>query len=308
MTRNLILTEYVNCDLCGGENTRLLYKMPDIRFWVTDQEFCVVACINCGHQYLNPRPTAASLAKCYPMEYYELRGQNIPKQRNRYYRQAAYFNGKVPGRFLDIGCAQGAFCEAMMGKGWECYGMDFIDQTKAVLPEKLKYHSASLENINYQDDYFDGVSAWGVFEHLISPKSYFIEVARILKPGGLFVCLVPNSRSLWSRFSYKEDIPRHMHFFLPKSIKKYAEIAKLRIISKDFTNSIYSRPATGRDCFRINFLKWIGVPWSKINHRQTELHLKLISILGALMGRLIHPRIEEILRISGTMVIQFTKD
>jgi SAM-dependent methyltransferase len=220
-----------------------------------------------------------------------------------------YFRNRVPGKFLDIGCALGAFSETMTGLGWDCYGMDFVNQPNKDLPETLKFQSGSLEKIAYPSNCFDGISSWGVFEHLASPKRYFMEVARILKPQGLFVIMVSNGHSLWSRYAFKDDIPRHLHFFTPASIKKYAEIANLKIINIDFTNKIYSQPATGRDCFRINFLKWAGVPWNKINHPQTKLHLKLISYLGTLMGRLlIYPKIEEFLRLSGIMVIQFKKN
>lgn len=308
MNNTVIQTECVACDLCGSNDTKRLYEMPDLRYWVAEQEFSIVECKNCGHRYLNPRPTTDSLKKCYLSEYHDYRGQDIPKQKRRYTRQAIYFKNRIPGRFLDIGCARGAFCETMMGLGWDCYGMDFIEQVTSVLPKGLKFQSGFLENIAYPDNYFDGISVWGVFEHILSPRVYFLEVARILKPGGLFVALVPNANSLWSRFAYKEDIPRHLHFFTPKSIKKYAEIARLKIDGFDFTNRIYSRPATGKDCFRINFLRFAGVPWSKVNHPQKEFHLKLISFFGTLLGRfLIHPRIEERLGLSGMMVIQFTK-
>ena len=306
--KSIIQTEPVACDLCGGNATRQLYKIPDLRFRVTDQEFHIVSCQICGHRYLNPRPTAGELIKCYPEEYYNLRGRDIPKQRDRYIRQAKYFKDSAPGRFLDIGCAQGAFCTIMMDLGWDCYGMDFSEQPTTALPKGLKFESGSLEKIAYPDNYFDGISAWGVFEHLLTPKTYFREAARILKPGGIFVIMVPNANSLWSRFSYKEDIPRHIQFFSKRIIQKYAEISNLEIVKFDFTNSIYSRPATGRDCIRINLLRSAGVPWRELNCPQKKFHLKLISFLGTLFGRLlIYPFIEEKLGLSGIIVTQFTK-
>ncbi len=300
--------EFIHCDLCDDNKYHLLYKMPDFRYWITEQEFNVVECENCGHRYLNPRPTRESLVKCYPARYFDHRGEDVPKQKERYWLQAAYFRNRNPGRFLDIGCARGAFCETMIRLGWDCYGIDFIDQPKTFLPKGLKFRSGSLEEIGYSDDYFDGISAWGVFEHLLCPRIYFSEVARILKPGGLFVMLAPNAKSLWSRFAYKEDIPRHIHFFSKRTIQKYAEISNLEILKFDFTNSIYSRPATGRDCFRINLLRLAGVPWREISSHHEKFHLRLISVFGTLLGRLlIDPRIEECLGISGVMVIQFTK-
>ncbi|GAI25933.1 unnamed protein product, partial [marine sediment metagenome] len=70
--------------------------------------------------------------------------------------------------------------------------------------------------------------------------------------------------------AYKEDIPRHMHFFTPASVRKYAAIAGLKICKIDSTNRIYSRPATGRTGFRTNLLRVAGVPWQDIDKEQTK--------------------------------------
>ncbi len=308
MIRNsFIETINVNCDLCGSNKADLLYRMPDLRYWTTEQEYSVVQCVHCRHRYLNPRPSSENIKKSYPDNYHNLRGREIARQKERYTKQASYFSNLPLGRFLDIGCAKGAFCETMMETGWECYGMDLFDQRLDELPKNLKFRFGDIEEIAYPDNYFDGISAWGVFEHLDSPKKYFMEVARILKPGGLFVTMVPNGRSLWSRYAYKDDIPRHLHFFTTHSIRQYAEMAKLKIIGIDFSNKIYSRPATGRDSFRINLLKWAGVPWNQINSPQTKLYLKLLSSFGSTLGHFfIHPKIEGILKLSGMMVVQFT--
>lgn len=303
-----IEVESVNCDLCDSTDAQLRYKKTDTRYKITDQEFCVVSCNNCGHWYLNPRQTKVALEKCYPPSYYNSRTQDISSQKKRYERQADYFKEQQLGRFLDIGCAGGEFIEIMSALGWDCFGMDLFDNRKENLPTNIDFRFGFLNEIAYPDNFFDGISAWGVFEHLLSPKIYFNEVSRILKPGGRFVILVSNANSLWSRFAYKEDIPRHLHFFTPASIRKYAAITGLKICKIDSTNHIYSRPATGRTGFRTNLLRAAGVPWQDIDKKQTKLHLRLLSILGTFLGyTLIHPRIEELLRLSGMMVVTFTK-
>ena len=304
-----IEVESVNCDLCGSRGNRFRYKKPDTRFKITDQKFSVVSCKKCGHWYLNPRPIKSDLEKCYPSQYYNSRGLDISSQRERYKRQASYFSQQALGRFLDIGCAGGEFIEIMLALGWYCFGMDLFDNRKEKLPaNNIDFRFGCLNKIAYPDNFFDGISAWGVFEHLLSPRIYFNEVSRILKPGGRFVILVSNANSLWSRFAYKEDIPRHLHFLTPASIRKYAAITGLKICKIDFTNHIYSRPATGRTGFRTKLLRAAGVPWQDIGKKQTKLHLRLLSVLGTFLGyTLIHPRIEELLRLSGMMVVTFTK-
>jgi ubiquinone/menaquinone biosynthesis C-methylase UbiE len=48
------------------------------------------------------------------------------------------------------------------------------------------------EDIPYPDTNFDIVFADNVLEHLQNPSLVFQEVARILKPGGLFLVKTPN--------------------------------------------------------------------------------------------------------------------
>lgn len=48
------------------------------------------------------------------------------------------------------------------------------------------------ESIPYPDECFDLVLADNVLEHLASPKMVFEEIARVLKPGGVFLGKTPN--------------------------------------------------------------------------------------------------------------------
>lgn len=49
------------------------------------------------------------------------------------------------------------------------------------------------ESIPWQDERFDVVVSDNVLEHLTEPDAVFREVARVLKPGGLFVAKTPNA-------------------------------------------------------------------------------------------------------------------
>jgi hypothetical protein len=196
----------------------------------------------------------------------------------------------------------------MKQRGWECYGVDFRAPGSVELPSGIDFRFGTLEEMGYPKSFFQAITAWGVFEHLFSPKNYFKETSRILKEDGLLILLVPNARSLWSRHACKEDIPRHLHFFTARSIGRYAEETGLSVTKVEYTNRIYSRPATGVDMFRIKFLRAAGVPWKEIHRPQPTRYLNLVADLGGLLGRmLVHPRIEEFLGISGMMVVRLTK-
>ena len=42
---------------------------------------------------------------------------------------------------------------------------------------------------------------------------YFVKVSNVLVPGGKFIFLVTNSQSVYGKYAYKEDIPRHTYHF-----------------------------------------------------------------------------------------------
>jgi hypothetical protein len=64
------MPETVACNLCGRDDTRLLFRLRDYRFWVDDLEWNVVCCRRGGLGYLNPRPTADEVNRYYPAPYF----------------------------------------------------------------------------------------------------------------------------------------------------------------------------------------------------------------------------------------------
>src|ERR1700690_2054344 len=57
----------VPCNICGCEESRLLFKAKDLNYRVSDEEYNVVKCSSCGLVYLNPRPQ--NLQQFYPNDY-----------------------------------------------------------------------------------------------------------------------------------------------------------------------------------------------------------------------------------------------
>jgi ubiquinone/menaquinone biosynthesis C-methylase UbiE len=79
------------------------------------------------------------------------------------------------------------------------------------LPENLMFATSGEDSIPAQDDSFDVVVTWSVFEHVSEPVRMLSEVARVLRPGGvLFLQLWPffyseHGGHLWPH--YEEPFP-----------------------------------------------------------------------------------------------------
>jgi SAM-dependent methyltransferase len=289
--------ERIACNLCGIDDPNFLYRKPDTRFWISDESFDVVRCRACGLGYVNPRPTRQAIAHFYPPAFYERRG--VEYERKRYETQAQYLADRVPGRILDVGCARGAFLKILHERGWEVEGTDrFAAGNDFGFP--IRY--GEFPDLRYPTASFDVVTAWGVFEHLHDPMSYFRETARVLKPGGRFVCLVTNLNSAWSRFAYADDVPRHLYFFSARSLRRYADEVGLRLCRVDYSGSVL-RPDT-TDLFRVRALRRLGVPWQEIYRPgRRSIPVTVVELAARAMGRtLFDGPLEAWLHLTGVIV------
>lgn len=303
MSLNSIELETVSCNLCGEDDLRFCYKKPDTRFFISNISFNVVQCRDCGLAFVNPRPTRDSIHIFYPDEFYQHRG--LEHQFERYQKEATYLYHFKTGRALDIGCAGGAFLKVLEDRGWEVYGTDISDSGGNEYALDIRY--GDLVDIQYPSGFFDAITAWAVFEHLHDPMKYFREVHRILKPGGHFVFLVTNFNSIHSRYAYREDIPRHLYFFSPPVVTRYAKETHFSLVDIHFSNDVYS--GKGSSFFKVRLLRWAGVPWQVIFDQEKSPLLKLTDKFLSVIGVLLIPsRVETLLKRSGIMVVTFRKN
>jgi ubiquinone/menaquinone biosynthesis C-methylase UbiE len=94
---------------------------------------------------------------------------------------------------LDAGCGHGNFVvDELRSRISNVIGVDVGHETTTgnVSADKIIY--SGLEELPFEDNYFDGVISLWVLEHLEKPDKVFLEIARVLKPGGFFAFATPN--------------------------------------------------------------------------------------------------------------------
>lgn len=220
--------ESINCNLCGSNNTKVLFEGRDEWFHLPGT-FPVCECQTCGLIYLNPRPTRQAINEYYPEEYqpYKLATADLSSPLKKA-EQAYTLKKRInvvqkrfpkPGQVLDVGCATGNFLNALRQIGWQPRGVELNEQAAHYARQRLDLdvHTGTLEEAQFQADQFDLVIFWDVLEHVFNPTETLTEAARITRPKGRLLLTLPNPHSIDARLfgSYWAgwDIPRHLQIF-----------------------------------------------------------------------------------------------
>lgn len=125
---------------------------------------------------------------------------------NPRYRKAWRFISNRPNdnsKILDIGCADGSFCQNLITRGFDCYGLEItgtaIKEASSVIGLKIKKGSF-MDSFPFTANYFDYVFAGEVLEHTLDDDFFLKQCLRVLKPRGVLIVTVPNLVSLENRF------------------------------------------------------------------------------------------------------------
>lgn len=220
--------EYVNCNLCGADDTVLVYQGHDRLLGIAG-EFTLVRCRRCGLIYLNPRPTPEEIGAFYPPQYDPFLPaiEDEPswfRQLDRRFRQFRQCRevmryARQPGKMVDVGCATGSFLDGMRRRGWQVLGIELTSWAADYARQRLGLDviTGTLESAKLSASSFDLVTMWDVLEHVYDPRQTLREIQRILKPGGWFVFSIPDVDCIeahwFGPYWVGWDIPRHLHLF-----------------------------------------------------------------------------------------------
>jgi ubiquinone/menaquinone biosynthesis C-methylase UbiE len=127
-----------------------------------------------------------------------------PENRAKVAARLQALRARAPGgRLLDIGCGTG-FVITLAAPLFDA--IDGVDITPAMLERVPKLanvalHEARAEALPFDTASFDVASAYSFLDHIAEPLAVFREVARVLKPGGLFYADLNPNRAFWQSLS-----------------------------------------------------------------------------------------------------------
>ena len=182
--------EQFTCSLCGGTDSRGCFSAYD--FDQSSESYEIVRCKSCGLALTTPMPDPATMDRYYPETYYGSGRANLL-------------------RFLkELGC--------------NCYGTERSKFPADSQLAGIKVFIGSVAEGDYEDEFFDAVVIWHVFEHLHEPVRTLDEIARITRKEGIIAIAVPNFSSLQSTWFKSDwfhlDLPRHLYHFNVKNLCK----------------------------------------------------------------------------------------
>jgi glycosyltransferase involved in cell wall biosynthesis/ADP-heptose:LPS heptosyltransferase/2-polyprenyl-3-methyl-5-hydroxy-6-metoxy-1,4-benzoquinol methylase len=201
--------ERVPCLVCGSRQS-IAVRGDDI-----------VKCNDCGFQYLRDRMTTKAMEEYYTNVYAVNNPQAAPmvrvppskqavdtieefisSQRKALFNQAVIAYGKNirGGTLIDIGCGWGALLHNAKREGMNCIGFEFtapnVEFGRNVLG--LDIRQQQFIDADIAENSVDIITMSHVLEHVPLPFEFLQKIEYVLKPDGIFTCVVPNFGSLCS--------------------------------------------------------------------------------------------------------------
>ncbi len=201
----------------------------------------IVKCNKCNLVYTNPifdekrykeiyrSKEYQELSKDYDNESHEYRLERFGFERvdilGKYIRKS---KGNQTINYLDVGCSTGFVVEAAQSRDWEAVGIDLN-------PEAIRFGrlrglnllNNSLDELTFERNSFDVISAFDVLEHLSNPREILEQAVEYLTVGGIFFLYVPNWDSA-SRILLGKDA----HFIWPTHHLNYYNIETISDLMK----------------------------------------------------------------------------
>lgn len=181
------------CPICASPDRTPLVTFPELTF---------SRCAGCGLTYKSEEDPFLSsrLAKRYDANYF-LKGQA------QYLKRWAHRVAKCRRQLLmclefaphaqttlDVGCSAGYVLAAADALGLRPTGIDYAPYAAALGHQRgFPTSAASLTELPFRDESFDVITAKHTLEHVRTPRQALSELARVLKPGGVVMIVVPDA-------------------------------------------------------------------------------------------------------------------
>ncbi len=136
--------------------------------------------------------------------------------------------GHVTKLLRDLDPREVTSCDIRTDRGDSTFGQEtpIIDQFQiSVAP--LVHES----NLPFADEAFDVVLSFGVLEHVANDRASLKEIARVLKPGGLFFCFHLPTKLSWTQFAARRGGDNyHDRLYTAKTVQRLLTENHLEIL------------------------------------------------------------------------------
>ena len=227
-----------SCPSCNSDKISNFLNCRDNL--VTVESFTVAKCGSCGFFFTQDYPDSSEIGRYYQSEDYISHTGSSRNLFEKLYSAAREIMlrsksglisracNKETGKLLDIGSGTGNFVHAMMKAGWDSTGVEINEKARKLSISELGINAISPDEIkSLQSESFDCITLWHVLEHFHDPFRYASEIVRLLKPGGVCVIALPNSRSFdaehYRNYWAAYDVPRHLWHFNPETFRLFAD-------------------------------------------------------------------------------------
>jgi SAM-dependent methyltransferase len=144
-----------------------------------------------------------------------------------------------PARLLEVGGAAGFFLDEARQRGYEGVGVELNEEMATYAREALglDVRAGRIEDVELDEQGFDGACAFHVLEHVPTPGEAVSALRAALRPGGILLIEVPNAGSEVARRQGSNwpalKLPHHVGQYEPRSMTALLEAARLEIVTID---------------------------------------------------------------------------
>ena len=264
-----VCEERKNIVLCplSGEKMQLRFSIPrDWRRPQIERDFQLYWCDRSQFGCIYPTPTPQEVQEFYALDNYYTHTQKSQGSKShstqnfwerllvrlawQFDREVAVVSdrdwfskqfGSQPRSICEIGCGSGHHLQALQSYGHRVCGVEPDLQAYIVAGQRnLPIFHGSAESLPepIQSQRYDVVLMNHVLEHTLDPIQAVRNALQLLAPGGKLVLETPNNASQSFQLAgptwFHLDVPRHLYFFTPHSLRLTCEKAGATILRTEF--------------------------------------------------------------------------
>lgn len=207
----------------------------------------MVRCNNCGLVRSDPIVPPDILSQLYSKSTFEYDEEvdNLKLCYGRYLNRLAQYDVKKDA-LLEIGCGNGFFLDEAVKQGYINVrgvepSLDAVDRANPQIRPLIVCNI--MQSGLFNSEQFDVICMFQVLDHIPDPKKLLAECFRLLRPGGLVLCINHNIEAISARILGERspiiDI-EHTYLYSPKTLSRLFSGSGFNILNIGYALNVYS--------------------------------------------------------------------